>query len=58
MMEMKQSWNQTANLLIMTARIFTNDLDSTLVLQNSEILGGKKWIWNCVKFHFFFTLMF
>lgn len=40
-MEMKQSWNQTPNLLIMTARIFTNDLDSTLVLQNSDILRGK-----------------
>lgn len=37
-MEMKRSWNQTPNLLIMTARI---DLDSTLVLQSSEILRGK-----------------
>lgn len=38
---MEMSWNQTPNLLIMTARIFTNDLDSTLVLQNSDILRGK-----------------
>lgn len=70
-MEMKQSWNQTPNLLIMTARIFTNDLDSTLVLQNSDILRGKNSIffkqiklikWNSgsgIVWNFtFFTLMF